>query len=85
MYELRTKVKMTQKELAARVGTTPSAIARLENDYYDGHSRDAAPYCGGAQQAGRAASCLSRVRAPPETGQYVAQRDADFSALPVTA
>ena len=38
VYELRTRAKLTQKELAARVGTTPSVISRLEDDDYDGHS-----------------------------------------------
>ena len=38
VYGLRTKAKLTQKELATRVGTTPSVISRLENDDYEGHS-----------------------------------------------
>ncbi|HEX9642264.1 MAG TPA: helix-turn-helix domain-containing protein [Candidatus Krumholzibacteria bacterium] len=38
VYELRTKAKLTQKELAAKVGTTPSVISRLEDDDYAGHS-----------------------------------------------
>lgn len=38
VYELRTKAKLTQKELAAKVGTTPSVISRLEDDDYEGHS-----------------------------------------------
>ena len=38
VYELRIRAKLTQKELAARVGTTPSVISRLEDDDYDGHS-----------------------------------------------
>ncbi len=38
VYELRTKARLTQKELAARVGTTPSVISRLEDDDYEGHS-----------------------------------------------
>lgn len=38
VYELRTKAKLTQKELASRVGTTPSVISRLEDDDYSGHS-----------------------------------------------
>ena len=38
VYELRTRARLTQKELAARVGTTPSVISRLEDDDYDGHS-----------------------------------------------
>ena len=38
VYALRTVAKLTQKELAARVGTTPSVISRLEDDDYAGHS-----------------------------------------------
>jgi DNA-binding XRE family transcriptional regulator len=38
VYQLRTKAKLTQKELAARVGTTASVISRLEDDDYAGHS-----------------------------------------------
>jgi transcriptional regulator with XRE-family HTH domain len=38
VYELRTKAKLTQQELAVRVGTTPSVISRLEDDDYEGHS-----------------------------------------------
>ena len=38
LYELRTKAGLTQKELAALVGTTHTAISRLENDDYEGHS-----------------------------------------------
>lgn len=35
---LRTEAGLTMKELAARVGTQPSAIARLEHADYEGHS-----------------------------------------------
>lgn len=38
LYALRTKSKMTQKQLAKLVGTTPSVISRLENADYSGHS-----------------------------------------------
>jgi ribosome-binding protein aMBF1 (putative translation factor) len=38
IYDLRTKAGLTQKELAAHVGTTPSVISRLEDADYDGHS-----------------------------------------------
>ncbi len=37
-YEVRTKSKLTQKQLAELVGTTQSAIARLEDADYEGHS-----------------------------------------------
>ena len=38
IFELRTKAGLTQKELADRVGTTKSAICRLEDADYEGHS-----------------------------------------------
>jgi DNA-binding XRE family transcriptional regulator len=38
IYDLRTKAGLTQQELAARVGTTKSAISRLEDADYEGHS-----------------------------------------------
>jgi len=38
VYELRTKAKLTQQQLAERVGTTASVISRLEDDDYEGHS-----------------------------------------------
>lgn len=38
VYDLRTQAGLTQKELAARVGTTPSVISRLEDADSNGHS-----------------------------------------------
>jgi DNA-binding XRE family transcriptional regulator len=38
IFELRTKAGLTQKELADRVGTSKSAICRLEDADYEGHS-----------------------------------------------
>lgn len=38
IYELRTRAGLTQQELAARVGTSKSAICRLEDADYAGHS-----------------------------------------------
>src|SRR5665213_1562517 len=38
IYELRTKARLSQAELARRVGTTQSVISRLEDANYDGHS-----------------------------------------------
>ena len=38
IYELRTKAKLSQTELARKVGTTQSVISRLEDADYDGHS-----------------------------------------------
>lgn len=38
IHELRTKAGLTQQELADRVGTSKSAICRLEDADYEGHS-----------------------------------------------
>ena len=38
IYELRTKAGLSQKQLAKLVGTQASAICRLEDADYDGHS-----------------------------------------------
>jgi ribosome-binding protein aMBF1 (putative translation factor) len=38
IYQLRTKAGLIQQELAARVGTSKSAISRLEDADYEGHS-----------------------------------------------
>ena len=38
IYELRVKAKLSQTELARKVGTTQSVISRLEDADYDGHS-----------------------------------------------
>lgn len=38
IFDARTKERMTQKQLAERVGTTQSVIARLEDADYHGHS-----------------------------------------------
>jgi transcriptional regulator with XRE-family HTH domain len=38
VYDLRTEAKLTQAQLAKRVGTTQSVISRLEDADYEGHS-----------------------------------------------
>jgi predicted transcriptional regulator len=38
IYDLRIKAKLSQAELARKVGTTQSVISRLEDADYDGHS-----------------------------------------------
>jgi len=38
IYELRRRARLSQAELARRVGTTQSVISRLEDADYDGHS-----------------------------------------------
>jgi transcriptional regulator with XRE-family HTH domain len=38
VYELRTAAKLTQKDLAERIGTQQSVISRIEDADYEGHS-----------------------------------------------
>ena len=38
IYDLRSKSRLTQKQLADLIGTTQSVISRLEDADYDGHS-----------------------------------------------
>lgn len=38
IYDARTSAGLTQRELAARIGTSPSVISRLERADYRGHS-----------------------------------------------
>ena len=38
IHELRTRAKLSQADLARKVGTTQSVISRLEDADYDGHS-----------------------------------------------
>ena len=38
IYDARMAAKLTQKQLADRIGTTQSVISRLESSDYDGHS-----------------------------------------------
>jgi len=38
VYDLRTKAGLSQRELAKRVGTSASAICRIEDADYEGHS-----------------------------------------------
>ena len=38
IYELRSKAKLSQRQLAKRVGTTASVICLLEDAEYQGHS-----------------------------------------------
>jgi len=38
IYELRKRARLTQEQLAQRVGTTTSVICRLEDADYEGHS-----------------------------------------------
>ena len=60
VYQLRKAAGVTQRELAERVGTSPSAISRLEDADYDGHS---------LSMLNRVAEALGRrveIRFPPK-------------------
>src|SRR4051794_40224792 len=62
IYQLRTEAGLSQRELAARVGTTASVICRLEDADYDGHS---------LAMLRRVAAAVGRrggIRFPPPTG-----------------
>jgi ribosome-binding protein aMBF1 (putative translation factor) len=51
LYDMRTTVGLSQRELAKRVGTTASVICRLEDADYSGHT---------LQMLNRIASALGR-------------------------
>lgn len=38
IYKLRKRARLSQRQLAAKVGTTASVICRLEDSDYEGHS-----------------------------------------------
>jgi len=38
IYRLRNKARLSQRQLAAKIGTTASVICRLEDAEYSGHS-----------------------------------------------
>jgi transcriptional regulator with XRE-family HTH domain len=38
IYKLRTRARLSQRQLAAKIGTTASVICRLEDSDYEGHS-----------------------------------------------
>jgi ribosome-binding protein aMBF1 (putative translation factor) len=38
LYNLRRRARLSQRQLAAKVGTTASVICRLEDSDYEGHS-----------------------------------------------
>lgn len=59
IYNLRTKHKLTQQQLAKRIGTTQSVIARLEDADYEGHS------LGMLYRIARALDCLVSVAFVP--------------------
>ena len=64
IYQLRTKAKLTQAQLASLIGTTASVICRLEDADYEGHSLAMlAPPRRGAPKASRKSGlCRSENR-----------------------
>jgi DNA-binding XRE family transcriptional regulator len=66
LYELRTRAGLTQRQLAKLVGTSPSAICRLEDADYEGHS---------LSMLRRIAEALSKrveIRFVPQRGKHAA-------------
>ncbi len=63
LYDLRSQARLTQKQLAARVGTSHSVISRLEDSDYTGHS------LGMLQRVCRAMGHRVQLRLVPLPGQ----------------
>lgn len=59
IYDLRTAAGLTQRQLAARVGTSTSVICRLEDSNYAGHSLSL------LRRIAAALSCKVEVRMVP--------------------
>ena len=82
IYALRIKAKLSQAELARKVGTTQSVISRLEDADYDGHSlamlrriasaleKRVPHHCQAVERAGRAHQAPRRVHEPPQRRHY---------------
>lgn len=59
VYDLRVEAKLTQAQLAKRVGTTQSVISRLEDADYEGHSLAM------LRRIARAVGCVVEIRVRP--------------------
>jgi ribosome-binding protein aMBF1 (putative translation factor) len=59
VYDLRTGAKLTQAQLAKRVGTTQSVISRLEDADYEGHSLAM------LRRIARAVGCVVEIQVRP--------------------
>src|SRR5437763_1875134 len=59
IHDLRTAARLSQAELAKRVGTTQSVISRLEDADYDGHSLAI------LRRIARAVGCVVEIRVCP--------------------
>lgn len=62
IHALRTEAGLTQRQLAERVGTSHSAISRLEDDDYEGHSLSM------LRRIGAALGQRVEIRFVPDTG-----------------
>ena len=68
IHDLRAQAGLTQKQLAARVGTSHSVISRLEDSEYTGHS------LGMLQRVCRAMGHRVQLRLVPVPGQKPVRR-----------
>ena len=59
VYDLRTGSRLTQAQLAKRVGTTQSVISRLEDADYEGHSLAM------LRRIAQAVGCVVEIRVRP--------------------
>ncbi len=59
VHDLRVEAKLTQAQLAKRVGTTQSVISRLEDADYEGHSLAM------LRRIARAVGCVVEIRVRP--------------------
>ncbi len=59
VYDLRVEAKLTQAQLAKRVGTTQSVISRLEDADYEGHSLAM------LRRIAQAVGCVVEIRVRP--------------------
>ena len=59
VYDLRTGSKLTQAQLAKRMGTTQSVISRLEDADYEGHSLAM------LRRIAQAVGCVVEIRVRP--------------------
>jgi transcriptional regulator with XRE-family HTH domain len=83
IYRLRTQSGLTQRGLAALVGTTPSVICRLEDADYDGHSLAMLKRIAGA--LGRRVEILFMPEAPARPARAVPKAKAAPKAKTASA
>jgi len=69
VYALRTGAKLTQKQLADRIGTKASAISRIEDAEYEGHSLGMLRRIADALECDVRVSIVRRRRRQPPTSK----------------